>query len=232
MHLYFVCWTIRIPADSFIALKDVPSQDAYGNKSAMMKAFDDIGIHELKDRMVFLASDGANVNSGIKTGLATKFCEDGIDWLVFVWCLSHWLQLASKDSLDDVLTPVKKSLTNLFYLYHKSPKKLRELRKLHTVLKEMYEFDDNRVKPAKYSGTRWIAHLLLSMSGLIENFELYLRHFENVIADTSKQTDKATLEGKQKLLTNSNVLLRCGLFVDLLDPAKSFIWCPRRRILE
>ena len=49
-----------------------------------MKAFDDIGMPELKDRMVFLASDGASVNSSIKTGLATKFREDGIDWLVFV----------------------------------------------------------------------------------------------------------------------------------------------------
>ena len=44
------------------------------------------------------------------------------------------------------LTPVKESLTNLFYFYHKSSKKLKELRKLQTVLKEMYEFDDNPAK--------------------------------------------------------------------------------------
>ena len=30
------------------------------------------------------------------------------------------------------------------------------------------------------------------------------------------------MEGKRKLLTDSNVLLCCGLFVDLLDPAKKF----------
>ena len=76
------------PTLSFIALKDIPSQDADGSKSVIMKAFDDNGMPELKDRMVFLASVGASV-SGIKTGLATKFCEDGIDWLVFVCCLSH-----------------------------------------------------------------------------------------------------------------------------------------------
>ena len=116
---------------SFIALKDVPSQDADGIKSAIMKAFDDIGMPELKDRMLFFASDGTSVNSGIKTGLATKF-RDGIDWLVFVWCLSHQLELALKENLDDVFTQFKKSLTNLFYLYHKSSKKLRELCKLHT----------------------------------------------------------------------------------------------------
>ena len=150
------------PTFFFIALKDVPSQDVDGIKSAIMKPFDDIGMPELKNRMVYLASDGASVNSGIKTGLSTKFRDDCIGWLVFVWCLSHRLELALKDSLDNLLTPVKKRLTNLFYLYHKSSKKLRELRKLHTVLKEMYEFDDNRVKPVKSSGTRWIAHLLQS----------------------------------------------------------------------
>ena len=52
---------------SFIALKDVPSQDADGIISAIMKPFDDIGMPELKDRMVFLASNSASVNSGIKT---------------------------------------------------------------------------------------------------------------------------------------------------------------------
>ena len=80
---------------------------------------------------------------GSKQGLQPNFAKDGIDWLVFVWCLSHRLELALKGSLDDVYTPVKKSFTKLFYLYHKSSKKLGALRKLQTVLKEMYEFDDN-----------------------------------------------------------------------------------------
>ena len=61
------------PTLSFIALKDVPSQDTDGIKSAITKAFDCIGMPELKGRIVFLASDDANVNSGIVTGLRTKF---------------------------------------------------------------------------------------------------------------------------------------------------------------
>ena len=101
------------PTLSFIAFKDVSSEDADGIKSAIMKAFDDIGMPELKDNGIY---------SEIKTGLTTKFSEYGIDWLVFVWCLSHRLELALKDSLDDVLTPAKKSLTNVLYLYHKSPR--------------------------------------------------------------------------------------------------------------
>ena len=89
IYILFVEPFVFKPTISFAALKDVPSQDADEIKSTTMKAFDDISMPELKDRKVFLASDGASVNSGIKTGLATKFHEDGIDWLVFVWYLCH-----------------------------------------------------------------------------------------------------------------------------------------------
>ena len=60
------------------------------------------------------------------------------------------------------------------------------------------------------------------MSGLIDKFGLYLQHFETVISDTSKKTDKATLEGKHKQLTDTSILLHSALFTDLLEPAKKF----------
>ena len=50
-------------------------------------------------------------------------------------------------------------------------------------------------------------HTLRSMSGLVDKFGLYLHHFQNVIVDDSKNTDKATLEGKRRQLTDSKVLL-------------------------
>ena len=54
--------------------------------------------------MVFFASDGANVNSGLKSGLITQFQENGLHWVAFVWCLSHRLELALKDSLADAMS--------------------------------------------------------------------------------------------------------------------------------
>ena len=54
------------PTLSYIGLKDGPSQHAGRIKSAIMKASDGNAMPELKDRMVFLAGDGASVNSGIK----------------------------------------------------------------------------------------------------------------------------------------------------------------------
>ena len=81
----------------------------------------------LKDKLVYLASDGVTVNCGTKAGLAVKFREVGASWLVFVWWMSHRIELALKDSLEDAMQPIKKSLTALFYCYEKSSKKLREL---------------------------------------------------------------------------------------------------------
>ena len=141
------------PVLMFLSLKGLPSQDATGIMSAITSAFADIGLPELCEKMVFLESDGASVNSGVKTGLAVKFRESGQEWLLFVWCLSHRLELALKDALADVMEPIKKCLTDLSYLYEKSSKKLRELRKLHKVLAEVYVFENGRVKPSKCSGT-------------------------------------------------------------------------------
>ena len=120
------------------------------------------------------------------------------------------------------MQPIKKSLKALSYCYEKSSKKLRELRKLHKVLSELYEFEDGRVKSTKCSGTRWIAHVLRSMSGLIDKFGLYLQRFETIISDTTKKIDKATFEEKRKQLTDASILLRSALFIDLLEPAKKF----------
>ena len=69
--------------------------------------------------MISFANDAANVNSGLKSGLATQFHESGLHWVAFVWCLSHHLEFALKDSLADAMSDIHEVLTFLFYLYKK-----------------------------------------------------------------------------------------------------------------
>ena len=76
--------------------------------------------------------------------------------------------------------------------------------------------------PSKVTGTYWIAHILQSMSSLVDKLGLYLQPFENVITGTVKQTNCATLKVKQKMMSDAVVLLQSALFLDLLDPAKKF----------
>ena len=46
-----------------------------------------------------------------------------------------------------------------------------------------------------------------------------MQHFENIIADTSKQTDKAKLEGKRRQPQMAEILVFGASFFDL-QPAK------------
>ena len=132
--------------------------------------------------------------------------------LLLFWCLSHRLELVLDDHLEEVMERVKKCLTNLFYCYGNSSKILRELRKSLGVLSELYQFEDGRVKPSKCSGTHWIVHRLRSMFGLVDKFDLYLHHFENIIVNDSKNIDKAILEEKHRQVTDSKVLLLSAFF--------------------
>ena len=72
----------------------------------------------------------------------------------FVWCFAHRLELALKQALKESFEPITTCLTNLYYFHEKSTKKLRELKVLHELLKEIYEFEDNQVKPHRATGTR------------------------------------------------------------------------------
>ena len=115
------------PTLSFLYLKD-----ADGIVKVIKNAFSIHDLHHLQQKMVFIASDEASVNSGVKGGIAAKFREEEeLSWLSFIWCLSHRLELAISDSLHERLFSVKQYLCNLFYLYEKSSKKIKELRLLH-----------------------------------------------------------------------------------------------------
>ena len=171
------------------------------------------------EKIVFLASDGASVNTGMKNGLIS-LVRRVFHWVGFICCFAHRLELALKDALKEWMDPITTYLQNLYYLYEKSSKKLRELKKLHELLKEIYEFDDERVKPHRAAGTRWIAHKLEALQNMLDKYGLYMQHFENIIADTTKRTDKATFKGKQRQLQKADVLLLGALFFDLLEPAR------------
>ena len=75
-------WLFKFELTLSIALKHNPSQDTDGIKSTIKKALDDIGMPELKHRMLFLASD--SVNSWLKQGLQPNFMR-----MVLAVCLVY-----------------------------------------------------------------------------------------------------------------------------------------------
>ena len=52
----------------FLSLQDLPSQDASGIYETIKKAFTEVGVETCLDKIVFLVSDGAAVNTRLKNG--------------------------------------------------------------------------------------------------------------------------------------------------------------------
>lgn len=111
-------------------------------------------------------------------------------------------------------------MRDLYYLYQNSGKCLRELRSLYETLKDIYTFENGEVKPSKSTGTCWIDHKFRAMKAFIDKRGLYLSHIQNVIADTRKKNDKAKLEGKRRRIAQGSALLKCAIYVDILEPAR------------
>ena len=131
-------------------------------------------------KIVFFGSDGTWTNSGLKSELITRLKED-FEWIVFVWCLSHRLELAMKDSLKTFMSPVDDSLRHLYYMYKNSSKNLSQLKTLFKSLTEIYEYETKAIKPEKSTGTRWLDHKIKGMEKLTDKFGVYAAQIKNSI---------------------------------------------------
>lgn len=49
---------------------------------------------------------------------------------------------------------------------------------------------------------------------------MYMQHLENILADTTKRTEKVTLQGKRRMLLKADTILLGALMFDLLEPAR------------
>ena len=169
---------------------------------------------------MFFESDGTVLNSGFRAGVIRQFQRKYGEHITVFWCLSHRLELAIKDALKKDMEEIDTVMRDLFYTYQNSGKRLRELHALYEILKDVYEFENGEVKPAKSTGTCWIDHKLHATKLFIDKRGPYLSHIQNVIADTAKKNDKAKLEGIRRRIGQGSVLLKCAMYMDILEPAR------------
>ena len=208
------------PQMAFFYLKELHGgQGADILKKAIEDAFVDNDMEEARQKIVFFGSDGTATNSGLNAGLITKLKQD-FAWIAFIWCLSHRLELAMKDSLKDFMGSVDNSLRHLYYMYKNSSKKLSQLKSLFESLGEVYDFESKSIKPEKSIGTRWLDHKVRAMTKLNDKFGVYAKQIQSAIEEKSSSTDNAILQGKLNALTTADVLLRSAFLADILEPAK------------
>ena len=141
-------------------------------------------------------------------------------WVVFMWCIAHRLELAKKDSLSNEreFKEIDEMLLRLYYLYHKAPKKLCQLRELSHALAGAMEYHEGSVKPYKASGTRWITHKVKSMKIILMNWGVYIMRLENLTKDKSVPAgDRNKLKGYLKAWSQSKIPFLLALFIDVLS---------------
>lgn len=145
--------TIKVMT-SFLGLNDLEYGNAGGIVHSIKRAFEEIDIAEdtLKNKLIGFGADGATVNRGNKEGVISVINRES-PWVVYVWCIAHRLELSLKDALTGTcFDEVDDILLRLYYLYEKSPKKLRQLRELHSVYSATFEFEEGGVRPKRASG--------------------------------------------------------------------------------
>ena len=157
--------------------------------------------------------DGALVNKGIHKGLA-QLCESS-PCLNVVHCFNHLFELAIKDAFKATFfEDINTLLNKLYYLYRKSPKRLRKL----CEFSEVYE--KSVPKPAKANGTRWISHKFTSMNIFLKNYGIFITHLES-LANTDEQALKHhEIEGYAKKWQYAKFPLHITMYLDVLLPLK------------
>ena len=158
------------------------SQDIPGLTQCVFDTFKEHKVGDLIPKIMFLSSDGASVNRGKHSGLI-RLIQEEFPWVSFIWCFSHCLELALKDSLKSFIDPVDESLLHLFYLLQDLIKKSTRTEK--PLLKELETYGNN-IRSVKSTGARWINHCIQAMEKLVNKFGLYMQHIQNIIADTTK----------------------------------------------
>lgn len=180
-----------------------------------------LGLTNYKQKLVGLGADGASVNRGGQGGVQAKL-RDEMPWIVFVWCMNHRLELSVKDALKKTyFNTVDEMLLRIYYLYEKSPKKLRELKDIHEIVRETFEFEDGGVRPIRACGTRWLAHKTNAISRILDKYGIYITHLENVASDKNYAKDQQSkMKGYLKDWRTTKMLVNLCFYLDILSPLK------------
>ena len=208
----------------YLYLQCLSSSTAQGVVDDIKTALTDTGLKDVTATTppvyVGIGGDGCSTNRGEKAGVKAILKKE-YPWFLFVWCIAHRLELALKDAFSGTyFKEIDDCLLKLYYLYEKSPKRLRGLRELSNICKDSLEFVEGSVKPKCASGTRWIIHKLTAIKVLVDKFDIFIQHLESFSSDTSmKADDQAKLKGYLRKWKSGKLSIFSWFFVYLSETA-------------
>ena len=202
---------------AFLEMNDLNDQSASGLTAAIKNSFQSIGITET-NKLIGFTSDSASVNRGDKNSVKTSLRENS-PWLVFIWCITHRLELAIENALQGMIfNTIDEIILRLFYLYQKAPKKLCQLCELHEMYKGAMDFLSDSCKPKKVSRMQWILHKLGAMKTCLDKWRIYIQHLESLAEDKSyKPKDCKKMKGYLRKWKKTEIPFMLALFTGMLE---------------
>ena len=198
----------------FYGVEGPANGNAIGLKDAVEFAFNRVGVTDFTRSLFGLNVDGASVNTGIHGGLGALLRQSA-EWLTVVHCFNRRLELAAKDAFKGTFfDEVDTMLIKLFYLYQKSPKRLRELREFSEI------FEKTVPKPAKAGGTRWIGHKISALNVVLQSYGAFITHLESLAKTDSQDIKRAEIAGFVKKWQYAKFPLYIAMYLDVLLPLK------------
>ena len=200
--------------------------NANGLIACLQQALQALGVDNLLSKASVLGSkpiligggtDGASVNIAEQNGMKGKLQRE-LPWLFWGWCYAHRLELACKNSfISDLFKNISDMLLRLYYVYSKSPKKLRELAEVVSDLRQVFEFCEGGDVPIRSQGSRWISHKRQALQRIIDRYGAYMNHLLALTKDSSiTSTDRAKLKGYLSKWQQGKILIGCAMYVDAL----------------
>ncbi len=112
-------------------------------------------------------------------------------------------------------------LLRLYYLYEKSPKKIRELEDVVKEVQGVFELPSGGNIPVRASGYRWITHKRNALLRIMDRYGAYIAHLTTLPSSedrTVKPEDRARLKGYLKKWMDHRMLYGCAQYADILKP--------------
>ena len=108
-------------------------------------------------------------------------------------------------------------LLRLYYLYEKSPKKVRELKGIVEDLKEVFSYQGTNCIPVCSQGSCWLTHKRRASQKVIKQYGAYINHLITISQDTSvKSEDRAHLKGYILKWSHLKFLLGSAMYIEVL----------------
>ena len=162
---------------NFSEIKNVQKADAATLCDVMLNGAKNL-CEDFGSKTIATGTDGASTMMGCKSGAVQRIRERlNKPYLIGIHCNGHKLELAFKDTLKQKIHlygVLELFLLNVYYFYRNSNTNRSSLKESFKVLGLKINM------PTRVGGTRWIAHLKLSIEVFLKGYHAFVQHFGQV----------------------------------------------------